>query len=125
MAKISEFHLSPYELMKELAEQMERYLRKPDSEFLYDRIKFSNYQTPKSDYKKTDQFTRNQLLHTLQEDINVLIQDYLRFGRRVVEEPDEDNNEIISFPKDEMPKGYIDSLYNTITKNWNNHNSIQ
>jgi len=52
MAKISEFHLSPYELMKELAEQMERYLRKPDSEFLYDRIKFSNYQTPKSDYKK-------------------------------------------------------------------------
>ena len=124
MAKISEFHLSPYELMKELSEEMERYLRKPDAEFLYDRIKFTTYKTERKDYKMRDQFTRNQLLHTLQEDINILIQQYLRFGRRVVEEFDEDDNEIISFPKDEMPKGYIDSLHNTIKKNWNN-NAIQ
>ena len=95
-----------------------------DSEFLYDRIKFTTYKTERKDYKMRDQFTRNQLLHTLQEDINILIQQYLRFGRRVVEEFDEDDNEIISFPKDEMPKGYIDSLHNTIKKNWNN-NAIQ
>lgn len=119
MAKISEFHLSPYELMKDLAREMEIYLKKPDSEFLYDRIKFSNYKTERKDYKMRDQFTRNQLLYTLQEDINILIQQYLRFGRRVVEEFEEDDNEIISFPKGEMPKGYIHSLHNTINQNWN------
>ena len=119
MAKISEFHLSPYELMKELSEEMETYLTKPDAEFLYDRIKFTTYKTERKDYKMRDQFTRNQLLYVLQEDINILIQQYLRFGRRVVEELEEDDIEIISFPKNEMPKGYIDSLHNTIKKNRN------
>jgi hypothetical protein len=119
MAKISEFHLSPNELMKELAEEMEMYLEKPDSEFLYDRIKFTTYKTEMEDYSMQDQFTRNQLLYTLQEDINILIQQYLRFGRRVVEKSEEDDNQIISFPKGEMPKGYIHSLHNTIKQNWN------
>lgn len=115
--KITEFNLSPMKLMQELVEDMEDYIKKPDTEFLYDRIKFSNYYTDIEDYGKSDERTKRILLYQLMEDINILIQQYLRFGRRVVEKPNIDDNEIISFPQNSMPKGFLDVNYNTIQQN--------
>ena len=50
----------------------------------------------------------------------ILIQQYLRFGRRIVEEVGEDNNEIISFPKGTIPRGYVDGNHNTVKDNFYN-----
>ena len=113
--KISKFKLSPTKLMMGLAKTMDEYLDKPDSEFLYDRFKWLENNYTFDEYKREDKFSLLSILNTLQEDINVLIQQYLRFGRRIIEKQTDD--EIISFPDGKMPIGHVDPNYNTIKKN--------
>ena len=85
--KQSRFKLKPYDLIKALEADMLEYLTKDDKEFNYDRIAWlkENYGWPMITYDSENKFDLLSELHTCQETINVLIQQYLRFGKLIQE----------------------------------------
>ena len=85
--KQSRFKLKPYDLMKALEADMLEYLNEDDKEFNYDRFAWlkENYGWPTIKYDSENKFDLLDELHTCQETINVLIQQYLRFGKLIQE----------------------------------------
>ena len=85
--KQSRFKLKPHDLIKALEVDMLEYLNEDDKEFNYDRISWlkENWGWPMTTYDSKDEFHLLSELHTCFETINVLIQQYLRFGKQIQE----------------------------------------
>ena len=66
---------------------MLEYLTKDDKVFNYDRFAWlkENSEWPITTYDSENKFDLLSELHTCQETINVLIQQYLRFGKLIQE----------------------------------------
>ena len=83
--KQSRFKLKPYDLIKALEADMLEYLTKDDKEFNYDRFAWlkENSEWPMTTYDSENKYDLLTELYTCQETINVLIQQYLRFGKLI------------------------------------------
>ena len=103
--------ISPVLLMKKLSKMMEDSIQQDDEDFFYDRLHFMkfNYDNDSEVYKSKEVKDKVQVLNYGLETINILIQQVLRFGRIVYET--EDSNVVYNFPKDELPKFYLNDIF--------------
>ncbi len=122
--------ISPIILMKKLSKSMKDSIQQDDEDFFYDRLHFMkfNYDNDSEVYKSKEVKDKVQVLNYGLETINTLIQQVLRFGRIVYET--EDSNVVYNFPKDELPKFYLNDIFskkktNTIKTNMKKYEGIE
>ncbi len=122
--------ISPIILMKKLSKSMKDSIQQDDEDFFYDRLHFMkfNYDNDSEVYKSKGVKDKVQVLDYGLETINILIQQVLRFGRIVYET--EDSNVVYNFPKDELPKFYLNDIFskkktNTIKTNMKKYEGIE
>ena len=121
--------ISPVLLMKKLSKMMEDSIQQDDEYFFYDRSNFMklNYDNDSEVYKSKGVKDKVQVLDYGLETINTLIQQVLRFGRIVYET---DSNVVYNFPKEELPKFYLNDIFskkktNTIKSNMKKYEGIE
>jgi len=121
--------ISPVLLMKKLSKMMEDSIQQDDEDFFYDRLHFMklNYDNDSEVYKSKGVKDKVQVLDYGLETINTLIQQVLRFGRIVYET---DSNVVYNFPKEELPKFYLNDIFskkktNTIKSNMKKYEGIE
>jgi len=122
--------ISPVLLMKKLSKMMEDSIQQDDEYFFYDRLNFMkfNYDLDGGEvYKSKGVKDKVEVLDYGLETINTLIQQVLRFGRIVYET---DSNVVYNFPKDELPKFYLNDIFskkktNTIKSNMKKYEGIE
>ena len=102
--------ISPVLLMKKLSKMMEDSIQQDDEYFFYDRSNFMklNYDNDSEVYKSKGVKDKVEVLDYGLETINTLIQQVLRFGRIVYET---DSNVVYNFPKEELPKFYLNDIF--------------
>ena len=122
--------ISPIILMKKLSKSMKDSIQQDDEDFFYDRLHFMkfNYDNDSEVYKSKEVKDKVQVLNYGLETINILIQQVLRFGRIVYET--EDSNVVYNFPKDELPKFYLNDIFskkktNSIKTNMKKYEGIE
>jgi|TARA_B100002003_G_scaffold211918_1_gene208647 uncharacterized protein YqgQ len=122
--------ISPIILMKKLSKSMKDSIQQDDEDFFYDRLHFMkfNYDNDSEVYKSKEVKDKVQVLNYGLETINILIQQVLRFGRIVYET--EDSNVVYNFPKDELPKFYLNDIFskkktNSIKTNMKKYEGIK
>ena len=122
--------ISPIILMKKLSKSMKDSIQQDDEDFFYDRLHFMkfNYDNDSEVYKSKEVKDKVQVLNYGLETINILIQQVLRFGRVVYET--EDSNVVYNFPKDELPKFYLNDIFskkktNSIKTNMKKYEGIK
>ena len=116
--------------MKKLSKSMKDSIQQDDEDFFYDRLHFMkfNYDNDSEVYKSKEVKDKVQVLNYGLETINILIQQVLRFGRIVYET--EDSNVVYNFPKDELPKFYLNDIFskkktNSIKTNMKKYEGIK
>ena len=121
--------ISPVLQMKKLSKMMEDSIQQDDEDFFYDRLHFMklNYDNDSEVYKSKGVKDKVQVLDYGLETINTLIQQVLRFGRIVYET---DSNVVYNFPKEELPKFYLNDIFskkktNTIKSNMKKYEGIE
>ena len=122
--------ISPVLLMKKLSKMMEGSIQQDDEYFFYDRLNFMKFNYDIDDgevYKSKGVKDKVEVLDYGLETINTLIQQVLRFGRIVYET---DSNVVYNFPKEELPKFYLNDIFskkktNTIKSNMKKYEGIE
>ena len=120
--------ISPVVLMKKLSKKVEDSIQLNDEEFFYDRLSFMklNFDNDTEVYKSKEVKDKVRVMNYGLETINTMIQQVLRFGRIVYETK---NGVVYNFPKDELPKFYLNDVFskkktNTIKSNMKKYEGI-
>ena len=120
--------ISPVVLMKKLSKMVEDSIQLNDEEFFYDRLSFMklNFDNDTEVYKSKEVKDKVRVMNYGLETINTMIQQVLRFGRIVYET---ENGVVYNFPKDELPKFYLNDVFgktktNTIKSNMKKYEGI-
>ena len=119
-SKIKQFKKDPLELTKQISDEYEKSLKEEDSEFFYDRVKWTRDTMDVDEYRSTSEDDKRMVLNTDIRSVVILLNQLLRFGRFVYTN---NKDEITNFPKKEIPKFYLNYLLNkrtnTIKENLN------
>jgi len=120
--------ISPVVLMKKLSKMVEDSIQEDDEYYFYDRLSFMklNYENDSEVFKSKEVKDKVRVMNYGLETINTMIQQVLRFGRIVYET---ENSVVYNFPKDELPKFYLNDVFskkktNTIKSNMKKYEGI-